>query len=425
MVLINPPRVLIHSVMINYNDILQQKITSLKESGGYRYFLDVNKSAQHFPRFYYEDETGEKKMAVNWCSNDYMCMSVHEEVIGKLNFVSHRSGAGSGGTRNISGTTIYHKELEKKISALHKKEAALLFSGAYLANTTALNTLGKLFKEVVFISDEENHASLIEGMKGCHAEKFIFRHNDTNHLEEILQSIAADRPKVIVFESVYSISGTIAPVEEIILLAKKYNCLTYIDEVHAVGLYGEDGGGITSQLNLQSGIDIINGTLAKGFGVVGGYIAASKNIVDAIRSFGSGFIFTTSLPPAICAAATKSIELLSGNNGWRNEFHANIKLLRSKLKQQGIFFNDNNSHITSITIGDESTCKKMADTLLREFGLYLQPVNFPTVKKAEACLRITVTLKHKEAEMTYLAESLQKVFFSVKHPLEIKTENKK
>jgi 5-aminolevulinate synthase len=411
--------------MINYNDILEQKITSLKESGGYRYFLDVNKSAQHFPRFYYENEMGEKKMAVNWCSNDYMCMSVHEDVIGKLNFVSHRSGAGSGGTRNISGTTIYHKELEKKLSALHKKEAALLFSGAYLANTTALNTLGKLFKEVVFISDEENHASLIEGMKGCHAEKFIFRHNDTNHLEEILQTIAADRPKVIVFESVYSISGTIAPVEEIILLAKKYNCLTYIDEVHAVGLYGEDGGGITSQLNLQNGIDIINGTLAKGFGVIGGYIAASKNIVDAIRSFGSGFIFTTSLPPAICAAATKSIELLSGNNVWRNEFHANIKLLRSKLKQQGIFFNDNNSHITSITIGDESTCKKMADTLLREFGLYLQPVNFPTVKKGEACLRITVTLKHNEAEMTYLVESLQKIFFSLKHPLGIKTENKK
>jgi 5-aminolevulinate synthase len=396
--------------MINYNDILQQKITSLKESGGYRYFLDVNKSAQHFPRFYYENEMGEKKMAVNWCSNDYMCMSVHEDVISKLNFVAHRSGAGSGGTRNISGTTIYHKELEKTLYTLHKKEAALLFSGAYLANTTALSTLGKLFKEVVFISDEENHASLIEGMKGCHAEKIIFKHNDVNDLEKILQGIDSNRPKIIVFESVYSISGTIAPVEEIILLAKKYNCLTYIDEVHAVGLYGKDGGGITSQLNLQSGIDIINGTLAKGFGVVGGYIAASQNIVDAVRSFGSGFIFTTSLPPAVCAAVTKSIELLGTHNEWRNEFHKNIKLLRSKLKENGIAFNDNNSHITTITIGDESNCKKIADKLLREFGLYLQPVNFPTVKKGEACLRITVTLKHNEAEMIYLAESLKKVF---------------
>lgn len=395
--------------MIDYNNILQQKIAALKESGSYRYFLDVNKSAQHFPRFYYENEMGEKKMAVNWCSNDYMCMSVHEDVISKLNFVAHRSGAGSGGTRNISGTTIYHKELEKTISRLHKKEAALLFSGAYLANTTALSTLGKLFKNVVFISDEENHASLIEGMKGCHAEKFIFRHNDTSHLEEILQSIAAEKPKIIVFESVYSISGSIGPVEEIILLAKKYNCLTYIDEVHAVGLYGEDGGGITSQLQLQNGIDIINGTLAKGFGVIGGYIAASQHIVDAVRSFGSGFIFTTSLPPAVCAAATKSIELLTGENESRIKFHNNIQLLRSKLKEQGINFNNNASHITTITIGDEAACKQIADKLLREFGLYLQPVNYPTVKKGAACLRITVTLKHDETEMLYLAESLKKV----------------
>jgi 5-aminolevulinate synthase len=403
--------------MINYNDILQQKIAALKESGSYRYFLDVNKSAQHFPRFYYENEMGEKKMAVNWCSNDYMCMSVHEEVIGKLNFVSHRSGAGSGGTRNISGTTIYHKELEKTLSALHKKEAALLFNGAYLANTTTLNTLGKLFKDVVFISDEENHASIIEGMKGCHAEKFIFRHNDTNHLEDILKSIDTNRPKILVFESVYSISGTIAPVEEIILLAKKYNCLTYIDEVHAVGMYGEDGGGITSQLQLQNGIDIINGTLAKGFGVIGGYIAASQTIVDAVRSFGSGFIFTTSLPPAVCAAATKSIQLLRSNNDWRDQFHANIKLLRSKLNEQAVAFNDNDSHITSITIGDEVDCKKIADILLREYGLYLQPVNYPTVKKGQACLRITTTLKHDEAEITYLTKSLQKVFATFKRSL--------
>jgi 5-aminolevulinate synthase len=215
---------------------------------------------------------------------------------------------------------------------------------------------------------------------------------------------------------VYSISGTISPVEEIILLAKKYNCLTYIDEVHAVGLYGIDGGGITSQLNLQSGIDIINGTLAKGFGVVGGYVAASKNIIDAIRSFGSGFIFTTSLPPAICAAATKSIALLSNNNEWRNKFHANIKLLRSKFKQHGIEFNGHDAHITTITIGNEAICKKIADRLLREFGLYLQPVNYPTVKKGAACLRITTTLKHDEGEMIYLAQSLKEVTLAFNKP---------
>ncbi|MGC4103287.1 5-aminolevulinate synthase [Ferruginibacter sp.] len=395
--------------MFDYNNILQQKIDALKESGSYRYFLDVNKSAQHFPRFYYENEMGEKKMAVNWCSNDYMCMSVNEDVIGKLNFISHRSGAGSGGTRNISGTTIYHKELEKTLSQLHKKEAALLFGGAYLANLTALSTLGKLFTDAVFISDEENHASLIEGMKASGCEKIIFHHNDTQHLEDILKALPAERPKIIVFESVYSISGTIGPVEEIVLLAKKYNCLTYIDEVHAVGLYGQDGGGISSQLGLQGGIDIINGTLAKGFGVIGGYIAASQSIVDAIRSFGSGFIFTTSLPPAVCAAATKSIELLSGKHEWRDKFHKNIRLLRNKLKEQNINFNTNDSHITTITIGNETVCKQAADTLLRDFGLYLQPVNYPTVKKGAACLRITVTVKHDEAEMAYLAESLRQV----------------
>jgi 5-aminolevulinate synthase len=399
--------------MTDYLKILSDKLDALKESGSYRYFLDVNKSAQHFPRFHYENEMGEKKTAVNWCSNDYMCMSVQEEVIGKLNFVSHRSGAGSGGTRNISGTTIYHKQLEQTLAALHKKEAALLFSGAYLANTTTLNTLGKLFKDVVFISDEENHASLIEGIKGCHAEKHIFRHNDVQHLEEILKNIAPERPKIIVFESVYSISGTISPVEEIVLLAKKYNCLTYIDEVHAVGLYGTDGGGVTSQLQLQKGIDIINGTLAKGFGVIGGYIAADKTIVDAIRSFGSGFIFTTSLPPAICAAAAKSIELLRANDEWRSHFHFNIQLLRKHLKRNEVLFNDNVSHITTITIGDATTCKKVADTLLREYGLYLQPVNYPTVKKGEACLRITTTLKHSEEEMIYLAQSLYKVLSPV------------
>ncbi len=342
-----------------------------------------------------------------------MCMSVHEDVIAKLTAVTHRSGAGSGGTRNISGTTNYHKELEKTVAALHKKEAALLFGGAYIANTTALSTLGKLFKEVVFISDEENHASLIEGIKGCHAEKYIFRHNDVNHLEEILKSIPVDRPKIIVFESVYSISGTISPVEEIVLLAKKYNALTYIDEVHAVGLYGNDGGGLTSQLLLQKGIDIINGTLAKGFGVIGGYIAADKTIVDAIRSFGSGFIFTTSLPPAVCAAATKSIELLQSNPAWRDHFHFNIQLLRRHLKLQDVAFNQNATHITTITIGDESRCKKIADTLLREYGLYLQPVNYPTVKKGEACLRITTTLKHNEEEMKYLAASLKTVLTAV------------
>lgn len=395
--------------MKDYAFFFEKRLAELKDSGAYRYFLDVNKSAQHFPRFYYEDVFGEKKSAVNWCSNDYMCMSVHEEVIGKLSFVAHRSGAGSGGTRNISGTTIYHRQLEQALAKLHDKEASLVFGGAYLANLTALSTLGKIIPNLVFLCDEKNHASLIEGVRSSGCDKLIFRHNDVSHLEEILKNIPIDRPKAIVFESVYSINGSISNIEEIILLASKYNCLTYIDEVHAVGLYGGNGGGMTTELGLQNGIDIINGTLAKGFGVIGGYIAASASIVDAIRSFGSGFIFTTSLPPAICAAAEKSIELLSGDKQRRKIFHDKVKQLRQILEQYGIVYNHNNSHITPIHIGDSIRCKKIADRLLYEFGVYIQPINFPTVKRGEECLRIIVTAKHTENDMILLAEALKKL----------------
>jgi 5-aminolevulinate synthase len=403
--------------MIEYNAIFSRHIDGLKQSGSYRYFLDVNKSAQHFPRFYYENENGEKKSAVNWCSNDYMGMSVHEEVIGKLCFAAHRSGAGSGGTRNISGTTNYHRELEHTLAALHKKEAALLFSGAYLANLTTLSTLGKLLPGAVFISDERNHASIIEGIKASGCIKHIYRHNDIDNLEYILSTLHPSVPKIIVFESVYSINGSVAPVEEIILLAKKYNCLTYLDEVHAVGLYGVDGGGITAQLGLQHGIDIINGTLAKGFGVIGGYIATTQTITDAIRSFGSGFIFTTSLPPAVCAAACKSIQIVTTNNALRLSLHHKVKQLRQALKQNHIAYAENNSHITPVYIGDATQCKQFADVLLRQYGLYLQPVNHPTVPKGEECLRIVVTAKHTETDITYLAQSLGKVLHSHIHSI--------
>jgi 5-aminolevulinate synthase len=394
--------------VINYNNILQEKISSLKQSGQYRYFLDVNKSAQHFPKFYFENESCEKKSAVNWCSNDYMCMSVHEEVISKLCFVAHRSGSGSGGTRNISGTTNYHRELEYVLARLHQKEASLLFGGAYLANTTALSTLGKLFTNAVFISDEENHASIIEGIRASGCSKIIFQHNNVAHLQTILESIPETQPKIIVFESIYSISGSMAPIEEIILLAKKYNALTYIDEVHAVGMYGENGAGLCDQLGLQSGVDIVNGTLAKGFGVVGGYIAASKNMVDAIRSMGAGFIFTTSLPPAVCAAATKSIEILRDSH-YRKVFHNNVQLLRNKLDVMEIPYGKNPSHITPVHIGNAAICRSIADELLLTHGLYLQPVNFPTVKVGEECLRITVTSRHTEADMEQLAKALKLV----------------
>lgn len=394
---------------MDYQSFLKEKLQQLKDNGSYRYFLEVNKSAQHFPNFYYTDKQGQQHAAVNWCSNDYLSMSTHEEVIAKLGFVTHRSGTGSGGTRNISGTTNHHKELEKTLAAWHKKESALLFNGAYQANVTTLQTLGKNIPGLVFFSDEKNHASIIEGIRGCKNEKKIFRHNDMCHLQELLQTVPADQPKLIVFESVYSMSGTISPVKAIAELAKKYNALTYIDEVHGVGLYGETGAGILEQEDQQYSIDIVNGTLSKAIGVFGGYIAASSTIVDFIRSFGSGFIFTTSLPPAICAAANKSILYIQQNEQWRKHFFENVFQLRSALTNNGIEFNHNNSHITIIPVEDAARCRQLADQLLENHGIYLQPINYPTVPVGEECLRIIITARHLPKHINHLAYSLKKI----------------
>jgi len=396
---------------MNYQSFLKKKLQQLKDNGSYRYFLEVNKSAQHFPNFYYTDEGGEQHAAVNWCSNDYLGMSTNEDVITKLGFVTHRSGTGSGGTRNISGTTNHHKELETTIAAWHKKEAALLFNGAYQANVTALQTLGKNIPGLVFFSDERNHASIIEGIKGCKNEKRVFRHNDVQHLEELLQSVPADRPKLIVFESVYSMSGTIAPTKYIAELAKRYNALTYVDEVHGVGLYGSTGAGILEQEGMQHAIDIVNGTLSKAIGVFGGYIAASATIVDFVRSFGSGFIFTTSLPPAICAAANRSIKLIQQNNDLRMLFFENVLQLRTTFINNGIEFRQNKSNITIIPVKDASRCREVASKLLEQHGIYLQPINFPTVPVGEECLRIIVTARHLPKHINHLAYSLKRILY--------------
>lgn len=395
--------------MFDYNNYLASKLQQLKDSGSYRYFLEVNKSAQHFPHFYYSDEANVQRSAINWCSNDYLCMSTHEDVIAKLSFTAHRSGAGSGGTRNISGTTVHHRELEQTLAQWHEKENALIFAGAYLANVTALQTIGRHIPGLVFISDERNHASMIEGMRATDNQKIIFRHNDMTHLEEILLSLPAEAPKLIAFESIYSITGTVAPVRDIIRLAKKYNALTYADEVHAVGLYGTDGAGILQQEGLQSEVDIINGTLSKAIGVFGGYIAASKTIIDFIRSFGSGFIFTTSLPPAVCSAANKSIQVIREDHSFRQDFHKNVQQLRIALKLAGVAFKENDSHITSVPVQDANHCREVAKQLLHAQGVYLQPINYPTVPKGEECLRIIITAKHQPKHINHLAHSLQKV----------------
>jgi len=403
----------IDKIEVDYDTIFTAKIDQLKREGNYRYFLDVNKSAQHFPKFYYEDEQGKKKSAVNWCSNDYLCMSIHEEVISKLSFVAHKSGVGSSGTRNISGSTIHHRELEATLADLHKKESALLFNGAYLANLTAISTLGKILPGCVMISDERNHASIIEGIKASGCDKFIFGHNDVDHLANILGSIDPALPKLIIFESVYSMSGSVAPIKEIVALAIKYNALTYIDEVHAVGIYGNEGAGITSEMNLEDKVDIINGTLAKGFGVIGGYISAQKSIVDVIRSFGSGFIFTTSLPPAVCSAANKSIELLRDNKRIRPAYLNKVNRLRNIFDKKRVPYTSNLSHITIVPVGDSFRCKKICDKLLIEHGIYIQPINYPTVRRGEECLRITISMNHEDSDMLYLANSLKQVIHEI------------
>jgi 5-aminolevulinate synthase len=395
-------------MLFHYQSYLQRQLDSLKENGQYRYFLHVNKSARHFPVFYYE-KNGETKRAVNFCSNDYLGMSVEEEVIGKLSFVLHQSGTGSGGTRNISGTTQHHQSLEHTIAQWHRKEAALIFNGAYLANLTALQTLGRKIPDLVFISDERNHASIIEGIRSAGNEKKIFRHNDVSHLQEILSSLPVAQPKLVVFESVYSMNGSVAPVKEIIRLAKKYNALTYIDEVHAVGLYGATGAGICEQEGLLHEIDIINGTLAKAVGVIGGYIAASQTIIDFIRSFGSGFIFTTSLPPAVCAGAEKSIQIVQRDASLRTSVFGLVYYLRRLLAEAKIAYTENDSHITPVLIKDAARCKVIADLLLEKYGVYVQPVNHPTVPVGEECLRLIVTAKHTREQITHLVNSLKKV----------------
>jgi 5-aminolevulinate synthase len=391
-----------------YEAFFNSKLEHLKQEGNYRHFLNVDKSARHFPYFYYT-QNGETNRAINFCSNDYLGMSVEEEVIGKLSFVLHQRGTGSGGTRNLSGTTTQHQFLETTLAGWHQKEAALLFGSAYDANITTLQTIGRHMPDLIFISDERNHASLIEGIRNSGSQKIILRHNDTAHLEEILQTLPLQQPKLIVFESVYSMNGTIASLKKILALARQYQALTYIDEVHAIGLYGPTGGGICEQENALSEIDIVNGTLAKAVGVMGGYIAASQTIIDFIRSFGSGFIFTSSLPPAICAAAEKSIQMIQQQTSYRTTMHGLVDYLRRLLNAEGIVYTKNESHITTVVIANPIWCKEITDKLLRQHGIYVQPVNFPTVPKGEECLRIIVTAKHTREQLNHLTKSLKQV----------------
>ncbi len=395
--------------LFNFDLFLDSKLTSLKKEGRYRQFIDIEKNIDTFPKFNYSTKDGRKGSAVNWCSNDYLALSTSKKIIESAIEAMNHYGIGSGGTRNISGSTFFHQALEKKIAQWHFQESALLFNSAYQANLTTLTTLGRQLPGLVFISDEKNHASLIEGMRACQNEKIIFKHNDLDHLECILKSLPLSIPKILVIESVYSISGTVAPLTEMVSLAKKYSALIYVDEVHGVGLYGPNGSGKIEEFGLTGKIDFINGTLSKAIGTFGGYITASAKWIDFIRSYASGFIFTTSLPPGICSAAIASIEEIKSNDKIRSQFFKNLALLRNTLNEAGIQYKGTYSHITQIVIGDAIKCKQITDHLLSCAEIYVQPINSPTVPKGEECIRITITPRHSFDQIHSLVYHLKGV----------------
>jgi 5-aminolevulinate synthase len=388
-----------------FEDVLEQRLKSLHREGRYRVFADLKRRRGLFPMASQFAADGPREVTV-WCSNDYLGMGQHPAVLAAMHEAIDTVGAGSGGTRNISGTTHYHVELESELADLHGKEAALLFTSAYIANDATLSTLLKLVPGTVVFSDEKNHASMIEGIRHGKCEKHIFRHNDVADLEVKLRKFPKGTPKIIAFESVYSMDGHIAPIAAICDLAEKYGAMTYLDEVHAVGLYGRRGGGIAERDGVVDRVDIINGTLAKAFGVMGGYIAGSRNLCDAIRSFAPGFIFTTSLAPAIVAGALASIRHLRTSELERVRHQERVRTLKTSLRAKRLPVMDNPSHIVPVMIGSPVHCKAVTDALLRRYGIYVQPINYPTVPKGTERMRLTPSPVHSDAQMAHLIDAL-------------------
>tara|TARA_Y100001960_G_scaffold320896_1_gene394535 strand:- start:917 stop:2128 length:1212 start_codon:yes stop_codon:yes gene_type:complete len=391
---------------MDYKKYFSDSINNLKKSGEYRIFRNIARISGSFPNAKFRNYLKKENIIV-WCSNDYLGMGQHPFVLEAIERAMKEVGAGSGGTRNISGTSNYHIALENEISEIHEKESSLVFTSGYVANDSALNILGSKLENCAFFSDEKNHASMINGIRNSKAEKYIFKHNDTDHLENLLNKVDINRPKIIVFESVYSMDGDFTPIESYVKLAKKYNALTYLDEVHAVGLYGHHGGGVAQEQNIMDEIDIINGTLAKAFGLMGGYISSTKTIVDFIRSFSPGFIFTTSLPPAIACGAIASIRYVKDNQQLRNKLNEKCLLIKEKLLAANIPFLKTKSHIIPIIIGDSRLCKKASDELLEKHNVYLQPINYPTVPRGEERLRITPCPLHTDQMIDELIKALE------------------
>ena len=390
---------------MDYKKTFADALKSIREEGRYREFADIKRRCGKFPKAEHFSEDGTRDIKV-WCSNDYLGMGQNAGVREAMHEAIDSAGAGSGGTRNISGTTHYHVELERELADLHGKQAALLFTSGYVGNDASISTIVQLLPGCVIFSDEKNHASMIAGIRHGGGPKHIWRHNDLGHLEELLKQHDPETPKLIAFESVYSMDGHMAPIAEICDLADKYNAMTYLDEVHAVGLYGPRGGGVAERDGVMDRIDVIEGTLAKGFGIMGGYIAASADIVDAIRSFAPGFIFTTSLAPAIVAGALKSVRHLKVSQIERERHQERARTLKRRLREAGLPVMENPSHIVPVMVGDPVLCKALTDALMERFGIYVQPINYPTVPRGTERIRLTPGPLHSDADIDHLVDAL-------------------
>jgi 5-aminolevulinate synthase len=395
---------------VTYEAQLDQAIGKLHEEGRYRTFIDIVRHKGQFPHATWRRPDGTEQPVTVWCGNDYLGMGQHPVVLSAMHEAIDATGAGSGGTRNISGTTLYHKQLEAELADLHGKEESLLFTSAYIANDATLSTLPKLFPGLIIYSDALNHASMIEGVRRNGGAKRIFRHNDVAHLRELLAADDPKAPKLIAFESIYSMDGDFGPIREICDLADEFGALTYLDEVHAVGMYGPRGGGVSERDHLANRIDIINGTLAKAYGVMGGYIAASAKMCDAIRSYAPGFIFTTSLPPAVAAGAAASVAHLKTDQALRDKHQENANILKTRLKGMGMPLIDHGSHIVPVIVGNPVHTKMLSDMLLQDNGIYVQPINYPTVPRGTERLRFTPSPVHGPLEIEKLIRAMDSLW---------------